>query len=179
MLDKLNAMLAVEHQVRERPIAARSIGQLENENLELAKEFLATITTFVDAARGNTTLFVASTVSLSDKLFEESTVYFARAVSLHHSMNAHHMCAQWSELLIRILHLKNKTSLSLEGSDVMLGQILAIKAYSQSMSGNHASGVSRWKKSLAITPVQIPADPNILLFTYARILDEDCTRGMG
>lgn len=146
MLDKLNAMLAVEHQVRERKIDATSIGRLENDNLELAKELLEAITTSVDVERGNTTLFVAYAESLSDKLFEESTVYFARAVSLHHSMNAYRMCAQWSELLIRILHLKNKSRLSFEGSNTMFGQILAIKAYSLSMSGSHASGVSRWKK---------------------------------
>ena len=153
MLDKLNAMLAVEHQVRNKNIDARSIKQLDAETLEIATEFLETITAFFDkssaAARSNTdtTLFVTSVESLINDLFEESKVHFARAVSLYHSLNAHHMCAQWSELLIRILHLKHTSSSSLEDSDVLLGQIMTVKAYSLSMSGNHASGVSRRKKS--------------------------------
>jgi hypothetical protein len=149
MLDKLNAMLAVEHQVRKKTIDARSINQLDTEAFEIAVEFLETVTTFFDkssaSARSNTdtTLFVTSAESLSNDLFEESKIHFARAVSLYHSLDAHHMCAQWSELLISILHLKHTSSSSLEDSDVLLGQIMTIKAYSLSMSGSHASGVSR------------------------------------
>jgi hypothetical protein len=153
MLDKLNAVLAVEHQVRKRQFDARAIDQLDTEALEIAKEFLETMKTFVDkslsVARSNTdtTLFVASAQSLSNDLFEESKIHFARAVSLYHSLDAHTMCAQWSELLMSILHLKHTSSPSLEDSDVLVGQIMTVKAYSLSMSGSHASGVSRWKKS--------------------------------
>ena len=149
MLDKLNAMLAVEHQVRKKTIDARSINQLDTEAFEIAVEFLETVTTFFGkssaAARSNTdtTLFVTSAESLSNDLFEESKIHFARAVSLYHSLDAHKMCAQWSELLISILHLKHTSSSSLEDSDVLLGQIMTVKAYSLSMSGGHASGVSR------------------------------------
>ncbi|KAL3802897.1 hypothetical protein ACHAW5_006192 [Stephanodiscus triporus] len=159
MLDKLNAMLVVEHQVRERQFDARAIGQLDIEVLEIAKEFLETITTFTDKssypARANidTTLFVTSAESLSNALFEEAKIHFARAVSMYHSLNAHHMCAQWSELLMSTIHLKHTSSPSLDDSDqlhVLLGQVMTVKAYSLSMSGSHASGMKAardaWEK---------------------------------
>jgi len=117
---------------------------------------LETITTFIDKssypARADidTTLFVSSAESLINDLFEESKIHFARAVSLYHSLNAHHMCAQWSDLFMSILHLKHTSSPSLEDSDhlhVLLGQVMTVKAYSLSMSGSHASGVSRYERN--------------------------------
>jgi len=156
MLDRLNAMLAAEYQVRERKTDKKLVSQLDTEALQLAKEYLATVKTFLDktTTRGNrdtdTTLFVESTQSLSNDLFEESKVHFARAVSLYHSLDAHDLCAQWSDLLQSILQLKKQVSVSLEDSDVLLGQVMTVKAYALSMSGNHASGMKTardaWEK---------------------------------
>jgi tetratricopeptide (TPR) repeat protein len=143
MLDKLNAMLAIQYKVRERKCATKSIiSRLDSEALLIAKEFIEMVTTFVGNGNSDTTLFVASNQSLSNELFQESKIHFARAVSLYHSLNAHHECAQWSDLLIHFLNLKQTTILSLEDSDVLLGQVMAVNAYAQSMSGSHAAGVS-------------------------------------
>jgi tetratricopeptide (TPR) repeat protein len=145
MLDKLNAMLgmlATLYKVRDRKFATKSISRLDSEALLIAKEFIDMVTTFVGNGNSDTTLFVTSNQSLSNELFEESKIHFSRAVSLYHSLNAHHECAQWSDLLIHFLNLKQTTILSLEDSDVLLGQVTAVNAYAQSMSGNHAEGVS-------------------------------------
>jgi hypothetical protein len=142
MLDKLNAMLAIQYKVRERKFATKSISRLDSEALLIAKEFIDMVTTFVGNGNSDTTLFVTSNQSLSNELFEESKIHFSRAVSLYHSLNAHHECAQWSDLLIHFLNLKQTTILSLEDSDVLLGQVMAVNAYAQSMSGSHAEGVS-------------------------------------
>jgi len=139
MLDKLNAMLAIRSS---RKFATKSISRLDSEALLIAKEFIEMVTTFVGNGNSDTTLFDTSNQSLSNELFEESKIHFSRAVSLYHSLNAHHECAQWSDLLIHFLNLKQTTILSLEDSDVLLGQVMAVNAYAQSMSGNHAEGVS-------------------------------------
>lgn len=145
MLDKLNAMLgmlAIQYIVRDRKCATNSISRLDSEAILIAKEFIEMVTTFVGNGNSDTTLFVTSNQSLSNELFEESKIHFSRAVSLYHSLNAHHECAQWSDLLIHFLNLKQTTILSLEDSDVLLGQVMAVNAYAQSMSGSHAEGVS-------------------------------------
>ena len=145
MLDKLNAMLAVEFQVREKKLGeAKSIIQLDKEALRLAKEFLAIVKASAGGNGDNgSTLFSASNQSLNNDLFEETKHHFSKAVSLYHSLEAHDMCAQWSGLLESIIQLNTKAGLSLEDTDVLLGQVMTVKAYAQTMSGNQAPGVSR------------------------------------
>lgn len=153
MLDKLNAMLAIQHQVRERKFDTKFISRLDSEALLIAKEFIEMVTTFVGNGNSDTTLFVTSNQSLSNELLEESKIHFLRAVSLYHSLNAHHECAQWSDLLIHFINLKQTTILSLEDSDVLLGQVMAVSAYAQSMSGSHAAGVSLYCYTLICSHV--------------------------
>jgi len=177
VLDKLNALLAAEYHVRERKLAARSIRQLDNEALQVAKKYLETVKTFLQGSSdSDTTLFVSSTQTLSDDLFEETKVHFARAVSLYHSNDAHDLCAQWSDLLQGIIQLKQKSSMSLEDTDALLGQVMSLKAYALSMSGNHASGVSRWSTWLFLSFPLGPhsLDPHLILLSAATLCtDED------
>ncbi|KAL7544103.1 hypothetical protein ACHAXR_013581 [Thalassiosira sp. AJA248-18] len=143
MLDRLNAMLAAEYQMRQRELDGKS-SQLDNEALRIvAKEYLETAKIFFQKStrETDTTLFPTSTKSLSNDLFEETKLHFARAVSLYHSLESHDLCAQWSDLLQTTLQLKHPTSMSLEDSDVLLGQVMTVKAVALSMSGNHASGM--------------------------------------
>jgi len=149
MLDRLNAMLAAAYEVRER-ISSKSVApdtkaieKMENEALRLAREYLEFFDKAASMGNRDTTLFVASTQSLSNELFEETKLHFARAVSLYHSLDLHKLCAEWSDLLQRILQLRRQGSISLEDADVLLGQVMTVKAYALSMSGNHASGVSK------------------------------------
>ncbi|KAL9185785.1 hypothetical protein ACHAXT_003562 [Thalassiosira profunda] len=142
LLDKLNALLSAEHQVRGRAIEEKDAGrlrQLDNESLQTAKEFLEAVAKAKGDRDADTTLFAASTESLSDELFEQSKVHFARAVSLYHSLDAHELCAQWTDLLEGLL--KSQSGLSLGDADKLLGEVMAIKAHALSMSGNHASGM--------------------------------------
>ena len=161
MLDKLNAMLAVEFQVREKKLGeAKSITQLEKEALQIAKDFLAMVKSSAGGNGDNgSTLFSASNQSLKNELFEETKHHFSKAVSLYHSLEAHDMCAQWSELLESIIQLNTKAGLSLEDTDVLLGQVMTVKAYAQTMSGNQAPGVSRkliaWLLILAVSTSHI------------------------
>jgi len=147
MLDKLNAMLAVEFQVRESKLGdAKSIRRLDSEAIQTAKEYLAIVKTY---SRGNssrdsadTTLFVASTQSLSTDLLEDTKQALCTAVSLYHTLEAHDMCAQWSDLLESVIQLSNKRSMSLEDdTDDLLGRIMTVKAHALSMSGNHTLGL--------------------------------------
>ena len=147
MLDKLNAMLAVEFQVRESKLGdAKSIRRLDSEALQTAKEYLAIVKTY---SRGNssrdsadTTLFAASTQSLSTDLLEDTKQALCTAVSLYHTLEAHEMCAQWSDLLESVIQLSNKRSMSLEDdTDDLLGRIMTVKAHALSMSGNHTLGL--------------------------------------
>lgn len=148
MLDRLNAILAVGYQVRERKLDGKSIRVLDNEALRTAKEYLTTVKALFDkspsAAQGNatSTLFAASAQSLSDDLLEETKLHLARAVSLYHSLDLHDLTSEWSDLLQSTLRLKNKPSMTLGDSDALLGQVLTVKSYALSMSGNQASGVS-------------------------------------
>ena len=161
MLDKLNAMLAVEFQVREKKLGeAKSITQLDKEALQIAKDFLAIVKANAGGNGDNgSTLFSASNQSLNNDLFEETKHHFSKAVSLYHSLEAHDMCAQWSELLESIIQLNTKAGLSLEDTDVLLGQVMTVKAYAQTMSGNQAPGVSRkliaWLLILAVSTSHI------------------------
>ena len=143
MLDKLNAMLAVEFQVRENKLGeAKSITQLDKEALQIAKDFLAMVKATGGKDDDGSTLSAASNQSLNNELFEETKHHFSKAVSLYHSLEAHDMCAQWSELLVSIVQLNNKAGISLEDTDILLGQVMTVKAYAQTMSGNQAPGVS-------------------------------------
>jgi len=147
MLDKLNAMLAVEFQVRESKIGdAKSIRRLDSEALQTAKEYLAIVKTFsrggTSRDSADTTLFAASTQSLSTDLLEDTKQALCTAVSLYHTLEAHDMCAQWSDLLENVIQLSNKRSMSLEDdTDDLLGRIMTVKAHALSMSGNHTLGL--------------------------------------
>jgi len=147
MLDKLNAMLAVEFQVRESKLGdAKSIRRLDSEALQTAKEYLAIVKTFsrggTSRDSADTTLFAASTQSLSTDLLEDTKQALCTAVSLYHSLEAHEMCAQWSDLLESVIQLSNKRSMSLEDdTEDLLGRIMTVKAHALSMSGNHTLGL--------------------------------------
>ena len=135
-------LLDSKYEKRENKLGfAKSITQLDKEALQIAKDFLA----MVKKATGGkdddgSTLFAASNQSLNNELFEETKHHFSKAVSLYHSLEAHDMCAQWSQLLESITQLK--TGISLEDSDLLLGQVMTVKAYAQTISGNQATGVS-------------------------------------
>lgn len=147
MVDKLNAMLAIEYQVRERKFDTKVIEQLDTEALATAKELSETIKSCLEKATSKsrdyeTTLFATSThLPLGNELFEQAKIHLARAVSLYHASDAHAMCAQWSDLLQRILQMEQKSSMSTD-SDLLIGHVMTVKAYALSMSGNLDSGVS-------------------------------------
>jgi len=157
-LSFLSRLLAAEYQVREQKLDSKSISQLDNEALKIAKEYLTTVKSFFDKPPSitqgnrdtNSTLFAASTQSLSNDLLEETKLHLARAVSLYHSLDLHELTSEWSSLLQSILQLKNQARMSLEDSDVLLGQVMTVKSYALSMSGNHTSGVKTareaWEK---------------------------------
>lgn len=144
-LDQLNAILAAQFQVRKnKPGEAKSITRMDNEALQLAKDFLEVVKASAGRKDDNeSSLFAASNQSLNNELFDKTKHHFSKAVSLYHSLEAHEMCAQWSELLQSIIQLNNKAGIPLEDTDVLLGQVMTVKAYAQTMSGNQATGVSR------------------------------------
>jgi hypothetical protein len=147
MVDKLNAMLAIEYQVRERKFDTKVIEQLDTEALATAKELLETIKSCLEKSTSKsrdyeTTLFATSAhLPLGNELFEQAKIHLARAVSLYHASDAHTMCAQWSDLLQRILQMEQNSSMSTD-SDLLIGHVMTVKAYALSMSGNLDSGVS-------------------------------------
>ena len=157
MLDKLNAMLAAEYQVRESKLGDKtSIKRLDNEALHVAKEYMDIVKVLLEKSsasgtRGNddTTLFVTSNQSLSNELVEETKIHFLRGISLYESLDAHEMCAQWSDLLQSIILVTSKANMS-EDTDVLLGNVMTVKAHAQSMSGSIASGLKTareaWEK---------------------------------
>ena len=151
LLDQLNAMLSAEYQVRELQLESKAISQLDNEALQLANEYMEVAKLFFERAESvterngvtDTTLFTSSTQSLSDELFQETKIHFARAVSLYHSKKAYDICAQWADILQNVLQLYHRASpVSLENSDAFLGEVMTVKAFSLTVSGNHVSGVS-------------------------------------
>ena len=156
MLDKLNAMLAAEYQVRESKLGDKtSIKRLDNEALRVAKEYMDIVKVLLEKSsasgtRGNdSTLFVTSNQSLSNELVEETKIHFLRGISLYESLDAHEMCAQWSDLLQSIILVTSKANMS-EDTDVLLGNVMTVKAHAQSMSGSIASGLKTareaWEK---------------------------------
>ncbi len=147
MIDKLNAMLAIEYQLRERKFDVNASKRLDTEVLETAKELLQAIKPFLEKSPSkihdnDTTLFATSAHQPpSHDLLEQAKIHFARAVSLYHASDDHELCVQWSELLENILQMEHKSSMSLD-SDMFLGQVMTVKAYALSMNGNLDSGVS-------------------------------------
>lgn len=148
MIDKLNAMLAIGYQMREQGFDAKAILQLDTDAVATAKELLGVIKSFIEKPKPkihdiDTTLFTTSTHQpMSRELCDQAKIHFARAVSLFHASGAHELCAQWSDLLQCILQMEPKSSMPLTDSDMILGQVMAVKAYALSMSGDLDSGVS-------------------------------------
>jgi hypothetical protein len=148
MIDKLNAMLAIEYQLRERKSDVNASKLLDAEALETAQEVLQIIQHFLEKSPtkihdNDTTLFATSAHQPpSHELLEQAKIHFARAVSLYHASDAHELCVQWSELLLNILQMEHKSCISVTDSDMILGQVMTVKAYALSMSGNLESGVS-------------------------------------
>lgn len=157
MIDQLNSMLALGFQVRERKFDANFIKQLDSEALAIAKVLSQTVEEFLDksAPRVDTTLFAASTHEPQmHELFEQAKIHFARAVSLYHVSDSHENCAQWSDLLESIIRIELKESMSLNDSGILLGQVMTVKAYALSMSGNLGLGLKTardaWEKTKTI-----------------------------
>lgn len=137
LLDKLNAMLTSQYQLRELQVDIRG---LDDETLSMAQEYLEIAKPFFDK-RSNvegSTLVASSAQSASKDLFEETKCHFARAVSLYHSSHEFDLCAQWTAMFESILQCDD-TSLV---DEAMIGEIQSVRAFALSMSGNSAEGVS-------------------------------------
>jgi hypothetical protein len=146
LLDRLNAFLTARY-LADDSMHSRL---LDNESLNLAREYIEVATPFFDksSARGNssisdTTLFVASNQAMFSELFHETKAALARAVSLYHSTDEHMLCAQYAEMLETILKLTDSTDFSdYENINAQVGEVIAVKSYALSMSGSSADAVS-------------------------------------
>eukprot|EP01082_Thalassiosira_pseudonana_P006929 g15028.t1 g15028 contig21:392906-399472(-) len=141
LLDKLNAMLTSQYQLRELQVDIRG---LDDETLSMAQEYLEIAKPFFDK-RSNvegSTLVASSAQSASKDLFEETKSHFARAVSLYHSSHEFDLCAQWTAMFESILRCDD-TSLV---DEAMIGEIQSVRAFALSMSGNSAEGLMTRKQ---------------------------------
>ena len=151
LLDQLVAMLTASYQVRGQKYNCESMSKLDEQALQRAKDFIETAKSFFEKSAStikgtrdtDTTLFVTSARSLSDHLYQEALTHFSRTVSLYHSTKEWALCAHWSDMLQIIFQFNHQanTTVSLENSDVLLGQVMTVKAFAQSSSGDSANGV--------------------------------------
>ena len=139
LLDRLNAMLTARFQMEGSESSCHSF---DKENLLLAREYIAIMKSSFgqSSSRGNndaSMLFVDSSKAIHDELIQDSKTYFARAVSLYHSSNAFELCAEYAEMLETVLGAGQHT----DDFEMQIGEVLAIKAYAQSMIGETVEAV--------------------------------------
>ena len=146
LLDRLNALLTARFQMEGKTSTNLA---LDHESLHLAQEFTDTVKTMFEQTQkatgrdsSETTLFVDSSKTIRQKIFEDAKAHFARGVSLYHSSNAHTLCAEYAGMLEQILGLSHQTSYDFQNDNSQLGEVIAIKAYALSMSGKSAEAVS-------------------------------------
>jgi len=139
LLDRLNAMLTARFQMEGSESSCHSF---DKKNLLLAREYIAIMKSSFgqSSSRGNndaSMLFVDSSKAIHDELIQDSKTYFARAVSLYHSSNAFELCAEYAEMLETVLGAGQHT----DDFEMQIGEVLAIKAYAQSMIGETVEAV--------------------------------------
>ena len=163
MFDQLSAILSTVQATREKVqgmAEVKSPTWLDKLALEVARgcfeelEISPSSTAASQNTSSSSTLFVNldSARDLRLNCLREAKRHFARAVSLYRSTDfSHGTVAQWADLFISVLRLFQKErdmAGSLGGSlpsqrdsDQVLAEVMAVKAYALSMSGNYASAL--------------------------------------
>ena len=110
------------------------------------------------ASASESTLFAgpsSATKDLCRSLLQESITQFSRALSLYHvADDRHEICHQWADLLIdsmqqlRDMEGNDGSQQSMDGT---LAELLSIKAYALSASGEHTLGLRTARKAWEIS----------------------------
>lgn len=131
LLNRLNALLSVRFQMDNN--------RLDETILQLASEYVETIKPLFgqSPSTNDSTLFSDSSKS---NLHEKTKAHFARGLSLYHSSNANSSCVEYADMLESIILADGSSH---DGSDASseLGEVIAIKAYSLSMTGQSGKAV--------------------------------------
>lgn len=140
LLDRLNAMLNIRFQMNE---GTNKTHALDRETLHLAHEYVANSSLFDPSSNNpsSTTLFVDSTKSMLEELFEKTKAHFARGISLYHLSDVYDMVAEYAGMLEKILRYDKSSSNDVESANSQIGEVIAIKAHALSMTGQSMEAV--------------------------------------
>jgi len=161
LLDQLNAILTAQYKIRQDECDESSRSWLDKEAMKMAHEFMdiakSTFQKSSSIDKGgrdcNSTLFIPRDQLFRNQLLQDTKIHFARAVSLYYASKDYKLCVHWSDLLYNVLKI-NSTQVSLEEEDALLNQVLSVKAFSQSMSGDEATAMKTAREAWETSKVK-------------------------